>query len=241
MGSRIRVIAIDGPVAAGKTVVGLKLAQRLGYRFLDTGVMYRAITWLALQRAVPMEDRQLLGELALQSPIDLRGQNGAQVVVSGQEVSRELREPGVERQVSLVAQAPKVREALVAQQRRRAAAGKLVMVGRDIGTVVLPDAGLKVFMSASPEERARRRWREMQQRGRDVEYQQVFREIKERDYLDSNRSTSPLVPAHDARLLETEGLTEDQVVELILAMIQEVCGPDGPDSPPFSAPIGEGK
>ncbi len=241
MGIRIRVIAIDGPVAAGKTVVGLKLAQRLGFQFLDTGVMYRAITWLALQRAVPMDDSLLRGERARQSPIDLKGQNGSQVVVSGQEVSGELRDPDVERHVSLVAQAPQVRQALVLQQRRLAAAGRLVMVGRDIGTVVLPDAGLKVFMSASYEERARRRWQEMQQRGRDVEYQQVLREIKERDYLDSHRSASPLTPAQDARLLDTEGLTEDQVVELILGMIQEVCGADGPDSPSFSAPIGEDK
>ncbi len=224
MGSQIRVIAIDGPVAAGKTVVGLKLAQRLGYQFLDTGIMYRAITWLALQQAVPMDDSHLLGELARLSPIDLKGRDGSQVVVSGREVSQELRDPDVERYVSLVAQAPQVRQALVMQQRRMAAAGKLVMVGRDIGTVVLPDAGLKVFMSASAEERARRRWREMQQRGRDVEYQQVFREIKERDYLDSNRAVSPLAPAQGARLVDTEGLTEDQVVELILGMLQEGCG-----------------
>lgn len=224
MGSRVRVIAIDGPVAAGKTVVGLKLAQLLGYQFLDTGVMYRAITWLALQRAVPMDDRQLLGELAHQSPIDLKGQNGALVVVSGLEVSRELRDPDVERHVSLVARVPQVREALVAQQRRLAAAGKLVMVGRDIGTVVLPEAGLKLFMSASPAERARRRWQEMRLRGRDVEYQQVLQEIKERDFLDSHRPDSPLTPAQDAHLLDTEGLTEDQVVDLILGMVQEVCG-----------------
>ncbi|MSQ07068.1 MAG: (d)CMP kinase [Dehalococcoidia bacterium] len=227
LGSQIRVIAIDGPVAAGKTVVGLKLAERLGFQFLDTGVMYRAITWLALQQAVPMDDSHLLGELARLSPIDLKGHNGSQVVVSGREVSRELRDPDVERHVSLVAQVPQVRQALVMQQRRLAAAGKLVMVGRDIGTVVLPDAGLKVFMSASSEERARRRWQEMRQRGRDVEYQQVLKEIKERDYLDSHRSASPLVPARDARLLETEGLTEEQVVVLILGMIQEVCRGDG--------------
>jgi cytidylate kinase len=186
--------------------------------------MYRAITWLALQRAVPMDDSQLLGELASQSPIVLRGQNGAQVVVSGQEVSGELRDPDVERHVSLVAQAPQVRQALVRQQRELAAAGKLVMVGRDIGTVVLPHADLKLFMSASPEERARRRWQEMQQRGRNVEYQQVLKEIRERDYLDSHRSASPLTPAQDARLLDTEGLTEDQVVQLILEMVRSACG-----------------
>jgi cytidylate kinase len=221
------VIAIDGPVAAGKTVVGLKLARRLGFQFLDTGIMYRAITWLALQRAIPMDDTHALGELAHQVPIQLKGQSGTQVLVGGHEISGELRDPDVERHVSLVARVPEVRQALVSQQRRLAAAGKLVMVGRDIGTVVLPDADLKVFMSASPEERARRRWREMQQNSRDVEYLQVLQEIKGRDYIDSHRPASPLTPAQDARLVDTEGLTEDQVVELILGMVQDLCQGDG--------------
>lgn len=240
MGGRIQVIAIDGPVAAGKTVVGLKLAQRLGFQFLDTGIMYRAITWLALERDIQPTDAPALAELAQQTPIELQGPDSSQVLAGGRQLGPELRETRVEQCVSRVSQVPGVRTALVSQQRRRASAGKLVMVGRDIGTVVLPNADLKVFMSASAAERARRRWWEMIQRGRQVEYEQVLREIEERDRLDSQRAQSPLTMAGDAELLNTDGVAVDQVVEAILAMVHVRCRADGPDPPPFSAPIGKG-
>jgi cytidylate kinase len=223
LGGKVQVIAIDGPVAAGKTVVGLKLAQRLGFQFVDTGVMYRAITWLALELEIPVDDAPALTELARQTPIELRGPDSSQVTAGGRRLGPELRETRVEQSVSRVSQVPGVRAALVQQQRRRAAAGKLVMVGRDIGTVVLPDADLKVFMSASAAERARRRWWEMINRGRQVEYEQVLREIEERDRLDSQRAQSPLAMAADAQLLNTDDVAVDQVVEAILAMVQARC------------------
>jgi cytidylate kinase len=189
--------------------------------------MYRAITWLALQQAIPMDDIGALGALAHQTPMELKGPDSAQVVAGGRTLDRELREAQVERHVSLVAQVPEVRRALVALQRRRAAAGKLVMVGRDIGTVVLPDADLKVFMSASAGERARRRWRELKERGQETAYQQVLEEIQARDTIDSQRSLSPLIAAADARLLDTEGLDVDQVVERILDLVRAACGGRG--------------
>ncbi|PKB78531.1 MAG: hypothetical protein BZY88_18140, partial [SAR202 cluster bacterium Io17-Chloro-G9] len=154
MSGAVNIIALDGPVASGKTVVGLELSRRLAFRYLDTGVMYRAITWLALRCATPMWDEEGLGELAARHPIRLGGPNspdgmqGEQVWVGEHQVGAELRDARVERQVSLVARVPQVRRALVQQQRILAKEGKIVMAGRDIGTVVLPCADLKVFLSA---------------------------------------------------------------------------------------------
>ena len=218
---RVKVIAIDGPVGAGKTVVGGELARRLGFRCLDTGLMYRAITWLALRCAIPMDDEPALGALANSKPVHLKGQGSDRVLVGGHEVGPELRDPQVDRNVSLVSRVSLVRRALVRQQRALAREGKIVMVGRDIGTVVLPDADLKVFMVASAEERARRRWRDLQAQGRDLGFQQVLHETKARDELDSHRADSPLVPAKDALLLDTEALSVDQVVGQILQWLQD--------------------
>ena len=215
----VSVIAIDGPVAAGKTVVGRELARRLGFRCLDTGVMYRAITWLALQRGTPIDDEDALGALAEEQPVRLKGQDSDQVLVGGLLVGTELRESRVNGQVSLVARVSAVRRALVRQQRLLAAEGDIVMVGRDIGTVVLPDADLKVFLSASPECRARRRWQELLDQGQTVEFQQVLQDTKARDEIDSCRADSPLVPAQGALLLDTEEMEVDQVVERILMHI----------------------
>lgn len=213
-----KVIAVDGPVAAGKTSVGRELARRLGYKFLDTGVMYRAVTWLALRRHVPMEDEAALGELAQRTSIRLPGQDSDRVLVGEMELGeKDLRDPEVDRHVSQVSQVSEVRRAMVRQQRELAAAGEMVMVGRDIGTVVLPDAGLKVFMSASVEERARRRWRDLLGQGHDVPFAQILRETEARDHIDSHRADSPLLPAEDAFQMDTDGRSIDEVVDLILA------------------------
>ncbi len=220
MAGGAKVIAVDGPVAAGKTSVGLELARRLGYRFLDTGIMYRAVTWLALKRQVPMEDEGALEELAHSSSILPQGQDSDRILVDEVELGeKELRDPQVDQHVSLVSQVSGVRRAMVRQQRELAAAGEMVMVGRDIGTVVLPGADLKVFMSASVQERARRRWRDLLGQGHDVPFAQVLREIQARDQIDSHRADSPLLPAEDAFQMDTDGRSIDEVVDLILAQI----------------------
>jgi len=223
MATQVKVIAIDGPVASGKTVVGRDLAQRLGFKYLDTGMMYRAVTWLALRLSNPIDDPAGLERLAQDNPIDLSGQNGGDIQIGGQRVSSELRDPSVNNQVSLVSQVSGVRRALVQQQRALASDGNIVMVGRDIGTVVLPGADLKIYLIASTQDRARRRWQEMLNEGRAAELEQVVRETEERDRLDSQRADSPLMPAEDAWILDTSGLQVDQVVKAILDRAQELA------------------
>ncbi|MDA0264641.1 MAG: (d)CMP kinase [Chloroflexi bacterium] len=217
MACGISIIAIDGPVAAGKTAVGRELAKNLGFACLDTGVMYRAITWLALHSGVPVDCETSLGELARNNSVKLEDDVGSRVSVAGHSLGLELREPSVDANVSVVSSASPVRREMVTQQRQIAAQGKIVMIGRDIGTVVLPDADLKIYLTASPENRAQRRWKEMLNRGHTVELTTVLRETLARDETDSNRADSPLKPAHDAWELDTDGLTVDQVVQTIVA------------------------
>ncbi len=221
MAPGIKVIAIDGPVAAGKTVVGRELARSLGFACLDTGIMYRAITWLALHSGIPLEDETSLGELAGANPVRLVGDEGNRVSVAGHSLGPELREPSVDGNVSLVSKASPVRKELVAQQRLIAAQGKIVMIGRDIGTVVLPDADLKVYLTASPENRAHRRWREMRDRGQAVDLETVLSETLARDEIDSSRDDSPLMPAKDAWELNTDSLNIGQVVQKIVARAKD--------------------
>ena len=222
MVTRVKVIAIDGPVASGKTVVGRALAQQLGFKYLDTGIMYRAITWLALQSSTVVDDQPALEKLAQENPIKITGRHGENIQIGGQRLSVELREPSVNGQVSLVSQFSGVRRVLVRQQRVLAEEGEIVMVGRDIGTVVLPNADFKVYLTASIQERANRRWQEMMGEGRNVELNQVVRETEERDRLDSQREDSPLKPAQDAWVLDTSNLVVDQVVKAILDRTQEL-------------------
>ena len=223
----VQTIAIDGPVASGKTSAGRLLAGRLGFRFLDTGVMYRAIAWLALQRQVPPEDAAALGALAEANPVRLASDDSSLVAVAGRTVGPELRTPPVEQVVSLVAKASPVRRALVAQQRRIAGCGRIVMLGRDIGTEVLPDAGLKVYLQASAECRAQRRWQEMQRRGGDSipDFAEVLADIQRRDGMDQEREDSPLRPADDAWHLNTDHLTIEQVVQQIIAKARQIPHP----------------
>ena len=230
----IHDIAIDGPAASGKTVVGRRLARRLDWWFLDTGVMYRAVTWLALERGAPPGDADALGELAGFVRVKPVSKSGDSVEVVGRRVGPELREPRVDNNVSNVSRHPAVRRALVEQQRNYAAmvvggldgdgraglGSGIVMIGRDIGTVVLPEAGLKVFLTASAEERARRRWREMRERGQEIELATVLREIEARDVIDSSRKDSPMRPAADAWRLDTSGITADEAVEAILQRME---------------------
>ncbi len=220
MARGVNVIAIDGPVAAGKTAVGRQLAQNLGFAYLDTGIMYRAITWLALHSGIPVEDEHSLGELARTNPVDLVGDEGNRVSVAGHSLGPELKDTSVDGNVSVVSKASPVRRALVAQQRQTAAQGKIVVIGRDIGTVVLPDADLKVYLTASPENRAQRRWQEMRDLGHFMELETVLTETVARDEIDSSRDDSPLKPAEDAWKLNTDGLTIEQVVQKIVARVK---------------------
>ena len=231
MAAQAGVIAIDGQVAAGKTVVGRELARRLGCPYLDTGIMYRAITWLALRREVATNDVPALGDLARSVSLRLKGPEGDAILLDDRELGPELRAPEIDRQVSLVAKVSEVRRELVRQQRAIAAqacraGGSIVMVGRDIGTVVLPDATLKVYMTASPEVRARRRHAELLAQGNNLEYaadfNRVLAETIARDNIDSQRADSPLALAPDALLVNTDDRTVEQVVDFILESLERV-------------------
>jgi cytidylate kinase len=212
-------IAIDGPAASGKSTVGETLAERLNYLYLDTGVMYRAVTWAALERDISTEDEKATTRLAEQIRIEINEateDDGRQytVLVDGVDVTWAIRTPAVDAHVSTVSAHPGVRQALVPKQRRVALEESVVMVGRDIGTVVLPHADLKIYLDASVEERARRRWEELQDRGKsDVVYHDVLESMRRRDRIDTNRDASPLRPAEDAVIIDTTDLSEKEVVD----------------------------
>jgi cytidylate kinase len=220
-----RTIAIDGPSASGKSSVGYMVAERLGYLFLDTGATYRALTWLALQRGVHLEDGEGLARLAAEvdmklGPPSAGSSERCTIWVDGEDLTAVLRRPEVERGVSLVSRVPQVRRAMVAVQRRLASRRRVVMAGRDIGTVVLPNADLKVYLDASPEERARRRREEMAALGRPFSESDVRQRILRRDAIDSEREDSPLRAAEDAIVINTDGLNQEQVVEKIVAFVE---------------------
>jgi cytidylate kinase len=219
-------IAIDGPAASGKSTVGEALARRLNYLYFDTGVMYRAVTWAALERGIPIEDEDAVTALARELRIEVTEPTAADgrqytVLADGVDVTWAIRTPAVDANVSPVSAYPGVRRALVAQQRRVAAGVAVVMVGRDIATVVLPDADLKIYLDATVEERARRRWREREERGKDVDYQAVLESMRRRDQIDSSRDASPLRPARDSVLIDTTDLTVDQVVAEAERLVEE--------------------
>lgn len=214
-------IAIDGPVASGKTAVGRLLAHELGYRFMDTGLMYRAVAWAALRRRVPMDDEEALTRLAQQLRTEVvEGPEGDRVSVDGVDATRELRGPAVDEASSQVSQVLGVRQVLVAQQQEMARAGSMVMVGRDIGTAVLPDAPVKLFLHASEAERAHRRHRELEAQGQVTSYEVVRRDIESRDRRDSERVHSPMRPAPDAHVFNTEGVSVDEVVRRVQILVR---------------------
>lgn len=218
-------ITIDGPVASGKSTIGYLLARRLGYLYLDTGAMYRAVTWAALARGVPVEDEAAVTALAESLRIDVippTADDGRQytVLADGEDVTWEIRRPEVDGTVSVVSAYAGVRRAMVAQQRRIAAAGRVVVVGRDIGSVVLPDADLKLYLDASPQERARRRWLERRARGEDVAYEEVLAMMIRRDEIDSHRAISPLRVPEGAVVIDTTDLTVEDVLAAVLRYVE---------------------
>ena len=215
-----QLIAIDGPVAVGKSSVGSVLAKRLGYVFFDTGMIYRAFTWKVLKSGISPEAEQKLCELATTTEFDFvpSKQGVLSVFIDGEDVSSKLLCAEIEGLVALIAKVAEVRQAMVSQQRKLAERGKVVMAGRDIGTVVLPWAELKIFLTASTEERARRRHRELLRRGENSSLETVLADLKKRDEIDINRTISPLKPAEDAVIINTENLSLEQVVDKIYTL-----------------------
>lgn len=219
-------ITLDGPAASGKSTIGALLADALDYLYFDTGVMYRAVTWVALERGIPVEEEVAVTRLAEDLHIDVLPPNvkdGRQytVLADGEDVTWKIRRPQVDANVSLVSSYPGVRTALVYQQRRVAQGGPVVMVGRDIGSVVLPDADLKVYLDARVEERAQRRWREMHDRHQPIPYQEVLEMVRRRDNIDSNRAVSPLCIPADAFVVDTTRLSIPEVMEQVLQLVKE--------------------
>lgn len=219
------VVTIDGPAASGKTTIGKKLAEILGYLFFDTGVMYRVVTWAALDRKLPVKDERAITKLAQLIEIDIRPpsiQDGRDydVLADGRDVTWQIRNSLVEENVSLVSSYLGVRQALTTQQRRIGLRGCVVMVGRDIGTVVMPDAPLKIYLNASLEERAKRRYLELLGRGEQVDIEVIKSAMSARDRFDSSREHAPLRPAQDAVFVETDGLGITEVLQEILEIIE---------------------
>ena len=215
------VVAIDGPVASGKSSVGRAAATRLGLRFLDTGLMYRAVTWLALKVGEDVADADAMGLLAKGCDMSLTGDCSANLItVNGQRLSADdLTSDDVDRNVSAVAASASVRRALVAQQRSIAKGGGIVMAGRDIGSVVLTDADVKLYIDASPEDRARRRFLQQKEQGSDANYEQALADTIRRDELDSQRADSPLTVPRDAIVINTDHLDLSQTVDAVVHAI----------------------
>jgi len=221
MSSRNLVIAIDGPAASGKSTTARLVAQRLGYLHVDTGAMYRAITLKVLRAGIPPGDGRRIAALLPSTHVALhRAGNGTRVDLDGEDVTDEIRTPGVTRAVSAVSRHRAVREAMVREQRRLGAEGGIVLEGRDIGTVVFPDADLKFFITAGIEARAQRRLEELRGRGMQADPEKLREEIRERDTLDSTRAESPLRKADDAVEIDTSGITIEEQVAAVVARVR---------------------
>ena len=217
----IDAVAIDGPVASGKTTVGRMVAERLDYAFLDTGLMYRAATWSARRHGVGMDDDGGLSRIARTMRLTLDRTGGdARLLIDDFDATDELRTPEIDRHVSAVSEVHAVRQALVPQQRSIAEEGPIVMVGRDIGTVVLPDAATKIFLEASVEVRAKRRLAELTDAGFGVELRDVILETARRDRVDSEREDSPLRPSPGALVIHTDQMSRTEVADRIVLTVR---------------------
>jgi len=211
------IIAIDGPSGAGKGTVSRRVAEALGYRHVDTGVMYRVVAWQALQQGLGLDDEPALAELAGRVAIE---SDGSFVRTNGVDVTQAIRTPTIDGAASAVSRLPRVREALVRRQRAMGAAGGIVMEGRDIGTVVFPDADVKIYLDASPDVRARRRVHDRAHAGNGTSESVVAAEMQRRDRSDSTRAASPLTIAAGAVVIDTTALTIEEVVERVLAVVR---------------------
>ena len=242
------IIAIDGPVGSGKSSVARRVAELLGYTYLDSGAMYRALAWKALERGVPLDSPAELEALARETRIDLEAASaahgsgransaaGLRVRLDGADVTEAIRSAEVSLAASKVAVVPGVRRVLVAEQQRAGRQGGVVMEGRDIGTVVFPDADLKIYLDASVEVRAERRWREHQQKSDSMDLARTIEEVRERDRRDRSREASPLVRAADAVLVDNTAIDVEETARLIvmLARERESAGPPRKGPSPIS-------
>jgi len=222
--SLINLIAIDGPAASGKSTLAELIAKKLNYFFFDTGVMYRAVTLAALEQVKNLDDEAKVTDVACRIRIDVQPasvEDGRvmDILVDGKDVTWQIRTPEVDHKVSEVSAYAGVRKAMTDQQRRIGERGNMVMVGRDIGTVVFPDAKFKIYLEASPEERARRRFDEVQKRGEATSYEDILASIRKRDAVDSSRAVAPLKPADDAHVIDSDGKTIDVVLEEALQIL----------------------
>lgn len=221
------IITIDGPAASGKTTIGKNIADWLGYLFFDTGVMYRAVTWLALHQQISIDEEAAITSLAEESQIEISSpsvQDGraCDILVANEDITWKIRRPEVDANVSQVSAYAGVRRALSEQQRRIGQRGRIVMVGRDIGTVVLPEADCKIYLDASAEERARRRHLEKLQRQEASDYAEILAGVIARDAIDSTRAIAPLRPADDAFILNSDRLSIDEVLAQLKLHIQTI-------------------
>jgi cytidylate kinase len=219
-----KIIAIDGPAASGKSTIAEKLADQLHYLYFDTGVMYRAVTLVALDRFGSVNDEATVTTVAEEIRIDVQPPSVADgrksdVLIDHRDITWDIRSPDVNANVSQVSTYPGVRRAMTDQQRRIGSRGKVVMVGRDIGTVVFPDAEIKIYLDASLEERAHRRYQEELLRGEKVDFDKILDSLKRRDKIDSTRIIAPLKPAEDANIINTDGLSIEQVFEKVKLLI----------------------
>jgi cytidylate kinase len=214
------VIAIDGPVGAGKSTVAKLVARKLGYLYVDTGAMYRAVALKALRLGMDINDPIVMAMLAEATDIQLQqqGDGSVRVLLDGEDVTEAIRTPEVSEASSIVSAHEGVRKVLAERQKAMAKLGGVVMEGRDIQTVIAPDAEVKIFLTASLEERAKRRWLELQQKGISVSYEEVLQEVKERDERDKNRTIAPLRKAPDAVEIDTTGMTPEEVAEKIVKL-----------------------
>lgn len=224
----VSIIAIDGPAASGKSTLGAELARRLGYLYVDTGAMYRAATLTVLQRSISVDDEDAVTSLVSEVEIDVRSpsqNDGRQndILIDGIDVTWEIRSPEVDRNVSQVSMYSDVREILTQRQREIGMRGKVVMVGRDIGTVVLPKADLKIYLDASAEARARRRYLENEERGNSMSYEDVLQGVKRRDLIDSTREFAPLRIAEDAIVIDSTKLDISHVFTQVFTLVSD-CG-----------------
>lgn len=222
------IVAIDGPSGAGKSTVGKMLARELGYIYIDTGAMYRALGWKAVKEGVKLKEGPELKDLCSRTDVTLRQDSGElRVYVNGEDVSPYIRTPQMSMAASAISAQPSVRARLLELQRQMGRGGGVVLEGRDIGTVVFPEAGAKFYLDADPVQRAERRYAELKAKGEDVSLERIIEEVKKRDYDDSHRAIAPLKKADDAVVVDSSRMSAEEVVSFMKAKIKEVaCGVD---------------